>query len=64
MLSALTLVWALPEISTLLDMGFRDGKLWPWSLVTFVLSVFSELLWCSKYSAKKAGVIYRHCSPS
>ena len=55
MLSALTLVWSLPEISALLDTGFRDEKMWSCSLVTSVLSVFSELLWCTKYCAKKAG---------
>ena len=60
--STLTLAWSLPETSTLLDLGFRDGKMWSWSLVTFVLSVFSELLWCTKYCAKKARVIYMHCS--
>ena len=61
-LSALTLVWALPEISTLLDMGFRDGTLWPWSLVTFVLSVSAEHLWLTKPCAKKARTIYLHYS--
>ena len=43
-------------------MGFRDGKMWSWFMVTFVLSVFSELLWCTKYCAKKARMIYMHCS--